>query len=80
MKLGVFLLLDDNGAVTQALETEHQKNAELINTAILHRWLQGKGLQPVTWATLINVIKDIKFCALAAEMEGALAEELDVSQ
>lgn len=70
-KLGVFLLKDEYGTTTRALENEHQKNAESINRDILSRWLQGKGL-PVTWAELINVIKQIECYSLAKEMEDTL--------
>ena len=58
-KFGVFLLEDTNGAIVEALEVEHTKNAERINMAILKKWLQGKGVKPVTWSTLVSVLKNI---------------------
>ena len=45
---GIFLMEDKTGAIVEALEAEHRGNAERINMAILQRWLQGKGLKPVT--------------------------------
>ena len=59
-KFGVFLLEDTNGAIVEALEVEHTKNAERINMAILNKWLQGKGVKPVTWSTLVSVLKNIE--------------------
>ena len=56
---GVFLLEDTNGVIVKALEVEHMKNAERINMAILTEWLQGKGVKPVTWSTLVSVLKNI---------------------
>ena len=56
---GIFLLNDANGVVVQALEKEHQRNAESINMAILQRWLQGMGVKPVTWSTLVDVLRKI---------------------
>ena len=59
-KFGIFLLNDVKGVLVPALEQEHQRNAENINMAILQRWLQGKGLKPVTWSTLVDVLKKIE--------------------
>ena len=70
--LGVFLLNDETGAIVQALENEHNKTAEKINTAIFREWLQGKGAQPVAWSTLIDVFRDIGLCTLADDIEGGL--------
>ena len=56
-KFGVFLLEDTNGVIVKALEMEHHWNAEQINMAILQRWLQGMGVKPVTWSTLVSVFK-----------------------
>ena len=58
-KFGAFLLEDTNAAIVEALEVEHTKNAERINMAILKKWLQGKGVKPVTWSTLVSVLKNI---------------------
>ena len=68
---GVLLLKDTHGITTRALEAEHMKKADNINRAILSSWLQGRGL-PVTWAALIDAIRQIKCYALAVEMEDAL--------
>ena len=56
---GVFLLDDKNGTLVEALEVEHSKNAERINMAILQKWLQGKGLKPVAWSTLVIALEKI---------------------
>eukprot|EP00731_Ephydatia_muelleri_P033297 Em0027g45a len=60
LKFGIFLLEDSNGAIVTALENEHLKNAERINVAILQKWLEGKGVEPVTWSTLVTVLQTIK--------------------
>eukprot|EP00731_Ephydatia_muelleri_P011858 Em0006g752a len=59
-KFGIFLLEDSNGAIVTALENEHLKNAERINVAILQKWLEGKGVKPVTWSTLVTVLQKTK--------------------
>lgn len=55
---------DDSGTVTSAIVAEH-KHTIAINQEILWRWLQGHGKQPVTWSTLICVLRDMKLLELA---------------
>ena len=71
-KMGAFLLNDETGALVEALEREHVRDAEKINMAIFSRWLQGKGAQPVAWSTLIGVLRKIGLCELADDIEGGL--------
>ena len=68
-KLGVLLLNDDTGAVTQAIVEQYREDATKINREILQRWTQGSGKLPVEWATLIEVLKDIGLMELAREIE-----------
>ena len=67
--LGVLLLNDDTGAVTQAIIDQYREDATKINREILQRWIQGRGKLPVEWATLIKVLKDIGLTELAGEIE-----------
>ena len=53
------LLKNKNGNIAKSLEKEHGKDAEDINYEIFRRWLEGGGLVPVSWATLIDVLEDI---------------------
>ena len=66
--LGVLLLNDDTGAVTQAIIDQYHENATKINREILKRWTQGQGM-PVKWATLIEELKDIGLTELACQIE-----------
>lgn len=66
---GIMLLNDGSGAVTSAIATQHHYNAVAINREILTRWLQGAGRQPVTWSTLIGVLKDVELRVLAQSIE-----------
>ena len=59
LKFGIFLLEDSNGVIVKALENEKLKNAEHINLAILQRWLEGKGVKPVTWSNLVTALRKI---------------------
>ena len=46
----------------------HQRDAELINLKILQKWINGVG-QPVSWDTLIQVLKDIQLIELSRELK-----------
>ena len=59
VRFGTLLLEDANGAKVSNMEHKYQRDPEQINTEILREWLNGKGKQPVTWATLIEVLHDI---------------------
>ena len=47
----------------------HLNKAKQINTEILQEWLTGGGKQPVTWATLVDILHDIELSTLAGEID-----------
>ena len=51
---------------------KHSNDAEQINIEVLTQWLTGRGKQPVTWATLVEVLRDIELSTLAGEIEAVL--------
>ena len=55
--LGIFLLEDVDGYFMKALTFEHQYNALEITCAIFQRWTDGKGRKPITWRTLVKVLR-----------------------
>ena len=71
-KLGVLLLEDAAGEVTQAIIEQHHGDATKINYQIFQKWIQGKGKLPVEWSTLIQALKDIGLAQLANEIEQTL--------
>ena len=66
---GFRILNDPNGTRVRNFELEYRQNAERINTEILREWVTGRGKKPVTWKTLIIVLRDIELSALASEIE-----------
>ena len=68
VELSVFLLNDSNGSRAEIMACKHQRDAQRINTEILHEWLTGRGRQPVTWETLVEVLQDIELCTLASDI------------
>ena len=66
---GIQLLDDPNGTRVLNMERRHREDAERINTEILQEWATGRGKKPVTWETLIIVLRDIELSTLASEIE-----------
>ena len=66
---GFLLLESSTGARVHNIEHKHGKDAEQINTEILQEWIKGRGKQPVSWSTLIEVLRDIELPSLASEIE-----------
>ena len=55
---GTFLLNDEKQVRVTALAVQHGNRATDINMAILREWLCGSGMKPVTWGTLVEVLKN----------------------
>ena len=69
VQFGIFLLDDLNGSRVKIIAHKHLNNAMRINTEILQEWLTGRGKQPVTWETLVEVLHDIELSTLASYIE-----------
>ena len=70
---GTLLLNDENGAIVKAIEQQHQNRATDINYEIFQQWIQGSGIQPVTWETLVKVLKQTQLRALANKIESSMS-------
>ena len=68
-KLGLLLLEDDYGNKTDAIVAAHRHDPEMIAIKIFQKWINGDGKTPVTWATLIQVLKDLKMNRLAETLQ-----------
>ena len=68
-QFGILLLEDTNGDRVCNMEHKHRGDAEQINMEILQEWVSGRGKQPVTWATLTEVLRDVELSVLARDIE-----------
>ena len=68
-QFGILLLNDHNGTRVSNIEYKHRGDTVQINTEILQEWATGRGKQPASWETLIEVLCDIGLGALASEIE-----------
>ena len=71
-QFGLLLLNDRSGATITAIEHQCHHRAAAINCEILQQWLQGSGKQPVTWETLVKVLKQVELNTLASKIESSL--------
>ena len=68
-KLGIFLLEDDKSDIVDSLKIKCQGDPEKIATAVYKKWIDGTVRKPVTWQTLIEVLKVIDLNTLASKIE-----------
>ena len=61
----------DHEAIRAVKQSEHFQVKAACRT-ILQRWLEGEGLQPVTWETLVEALVDIEHGALAGDLRREL--------
>ena len=66
MDFGI-LLLQDDGSLMQHIRLQNEDTGVIV-LEVLARWLQGIGL-PVTWRSLIEVLRKCELYDLAAEIE-----------
>ena len=59
---------DENGAKVDAITKEENRVKDAVLT-ILKKWLHGEGMHPVTWRTLIHVMRDSDLDVLANDVE-----------
>ena len=66
---GTFLLEDDSGTIVSGIESAKTQTATEINVTILREWINGKGQEPYTWATLVKCLRDADLNRLADDIE-----------
>ena len=78
-QFGILLLEDTKGTRVRNIEYKHREDAEQINLEILQEWINGRGRQPVSWATLTEVIRDVELSELASDIEAVKLQTTDDS-
>ena len=71
-KLAMHLLCDVNCDTIASLEKQFQRDPEIIATTVYKKWISGTGKKPISWRTLIDVLREIRLISLAEEIENAL--------
>ena len=73
--LGHNLLNDHSGAVTRQIIERCLLDGPRIVNEIFYQWRQGQGRDPVTWRTLIEVLRKIGLSDLATDIESCLCPD-----
>ena len=68
---GIFLLKDDSGAKVESIAKEQGEPIQ-ISIKILQKWLQGEGMQPPTWSTIIKALKMSNLGVLAEDIRAVI--------
>ena len=76
---GCLLLEDSTGAKICNIDKTNRGNPEDINSEVLRLWIEGKGKMPVTWRTLVNVLRDVDLTQLADDIEVIQHAQTNVS-
>lgn len=71
LEFGILLLNDESGAKVSAIVSQHREVAKQINLEILKLWIEGEG-NPVSWDTLIDVLKGVGLVSLASDIKEGL--------
>ena len=69
---GILLLKDDNGAKIDSIIAKEEGESIHISLKILSKWLQGEGMQPPMWSTIIEVLKKSNLRVLAEEISSVI--------
>ena len=70
---GIFLLNDEDGSIIDSIEIKCREEPNRITKEILKRWLQGRGVGPVTYATLVKILKKTELNVLAQTIKSSLS-------
>ena len=71
-KLGMFLLEDDNGDIVDSLKEACHHDPIQITTAVYKKWITGTGRKPVTWQTLVDVLREIDLNCVADDIDSTV--------
>ena len=71
-EIGICLQIDE--ATLRMITAETRGDVMDCCGEMMRQWLQGSGRQPVTWATLIEVLREADFNVLAHDLEMVLTD------
>ena len=69
--MGTCLLKDDYFYKIGELEKKHGSDVKALVEEIFHRWTDGKGATPISWAGLVTCLRFAELNTLADDIESA---------
>lgn len=73
-EFGLLILNDSTGKSVDNILHQTSPNRVEANRVIAYEWLKGNGLKPVTWYTLIQVLKMLKLMELVDMIRDSVSE------
>ena len=71
--IGALLDFDQTGTALNQIEADRgREGVESCCRAVFQHWLEGNGVQPATWATLLQILEDCQFRNLATQVRDFL--------
>ena len=71
-ELGILLDFDDRGSQLDTIEKAHPTDPKACCQAMFQHWVNGNGMRPCSWRTLIELLEDCDQQELAQEIQDAL--------
>ena len=68
---GTIILEDKRGAIMEDINDNHSR-ANDRKREIMRRFINGKGMKPVTWRTVVTVLNEMRLTELVSDIEEAL--------
>jgi hypothetical protein len=73
--IGTLLDFDDTGGTLDQIEADRgREGVESCCQAVFQHWLKGNGVQPATWATLLEILNNCRFRNLSTQVRDALIQ------
>ena len=73
-QFGIHFDFDTAGHTLGLIASKHRDDPINCCTEMMGMWLKGRGRQPATWATLIDLLKNAEMNSLAQELETMVFE------
>ena len=71
--LGFHMKFDERGKELKTIEKKHHGDPKDCCCAVFQHWLDGNGVSPHSWRTLIGLLEDLDQVVLAQEIQSALS-------
>ena len=68
-RFGILLLMDDTGSTVATIAKAKGPDPVDITTEIFSRWLEGTGLEPRSWLTLVKCLRSVDLNTVANDIE-----------
>ncbi|CAI8040948.1 hypothetical protein GBAR_LOCUS22761 [Geodia barretti] len=77
-ELCVYSGIDKEGETIRKVESKHGSHGDdQCMYDVVQRWLDHQGLEPITWATFIEILEDMNLTELSRDVHRALHYRID---